>query len=372
MLKRGATLAIYVMSASTNAKPLRGRARRLLQLSLRSLLVLLLALGIWLGLTFNRVRQQRAAVARIQQLGGKVQYAHDVAATRVAGQPKQPVVPGPPWLRRLLGPEFFDTVLWVRLNKTAVTDADLRLVARLDRLEFLDLYSTSISDAGLFELRHCRRLKSLTLSETTVTDDGLRHLPNMPYAAGVSLGGTAVGDEGLYHLRGQRGLVHLELRATRVTSRGIRHLLDCDALEVLSLRDTAVDDTALETLAMLRSLNELDVTGTKISGRGLRALCEKFPEADVQGYLIDLGGNPEHKFSFTATQWAPLVARVVALDGEDRLKLIDLRWCNFDDEQLAALHALKHAELIDLRHSDVRDGGAAALRNALPNCEVLH
>src|SRR5262245_23328734 len=50
----------FSMSASTNPKPQRARWRRLFQLSLRSLLLLLLALGIWLGLVFNRVRQQRA------------------------------------------------------------------------------------------------------------------------------------------------------------------------------------------------------------------------------------------------------------------------------------------------------------------------
>jgi internalin A len=360
------------MSASTNAQRRRSRWRTLFQLSLRSLLMLLLALGIWLGLTFNRVRQQRAAVARIEQLGGKIQYAHDVAATRIVGRPQQPVVPGPTWLRRLLGPEFFDTVVWVRLGNTAVTDADLRLISKLDRLEFLDLNSTSITDAGLFELRHCRHLKSLSLPETRVTDDGLRHLPSMPYAAGVSLGNTAVGDEGLYHLRGQRGLVSLELCETHVTSQGVRHLRDCDSMDYLGMRDTAVDDAALEALMLMRRLGTLEVTGTKISGRGLQTLRENLPETEIAGHLVDLGGTPLQKLSYTATQWAPLIARIVALDGEDRLKLIDLRWCNFDDEQLSSLHALKHAELIDLRHSDVTEGGAAALRKALPNCEVLH
>ena len=360
------------MSASTNSTPVRPRWQGLFQLSLRSLLLLLMALGIWLGLTFNRVRQQRAAVSRILELGGKVQFAHEVVAMRNRSRPKQPVVPGPPWLRRWLGPEFFDTVVWVRLANTAVTDEDLRLVAKLDRMEFLALNSTSISDAGLFELRHCRRLKSLSLSETRVTGDGLRHLANMPDLAGLSFWKTSVGDEGLYHLRGNRSLVSLELSETQVTSQGIRHLRKCDSLDHLGLSDTAVDDTALETFLLLRSLATLEVTGTKISGRGLHALCEKLPVAAVEGHLVDLYGMPDKKIKYTATQWAPVLARIVALDGENRLKLIDLKWSNIDDEQLTLLHALKHAELIDLRHSEVTEGGAAALRMALPNCEVLY
>ena len=46
--------------------------RRWFQYSLRTLLVLVTVLCVWLGVTVNRARKQREAVAAIQELGGTV------------------------------------------------------------------------------------------------------------------------------------------------------------------------------------------------------------------------------------------------------------------------------------------------------------
>jgi hypothetical protein len=347
----------------------RGRWRRFFRLSLRTLLLVLVLLGVWLGVTFNRVREQRAAVARIQQLGGSVQYAHDLDAIR--RKIKKPVLPGPAWLRRLLGPEIFQDVVWIRLSNTAVTDADLRLVGKLRSVAQLELSFTNVSDAGLYELRRCRRLKWLDLNETKVTSDGLRHLAAMPDLAGLMLSRTEVGDEGMACLSSHRQLAHLGLEETRVTSKGIEHLRGCSALSDLFLSNTSVDDAAVETLSSLRNLTSLILT-RKMSGAGVLAVSDALPGCRVEGHLVDLGGRPDKKLSRTTAQWAPVLTRIVALDGEDRLKVVDLKWCNIQDEHLAALHGLKNVELIDLRDSDVTSAGASALRAALPHCDVRH
>jgi hypothetical protein len=347
-----------------------GRWRRLFRLSLRTLLVAIFVFAVWLGLTFNRVRQQRAAVARIQQLGGTIQYAHEIDSS--GRRIPDPSLPGSPWLRRLLGAEFFDSVVRVDLDGTAVTNDDLRIIGRLRGVESMHLNSTKVSDAGVYELRSWRKLHYLGLMETRITSTSLEHLAGLQELNCLPLGKTAVDDAGLVHLRGRRKLMILGLGETRVTSQGLQHLHSCTELTDLSLRSTAVDDDALETLLSLPNLGRLDVSDSNISGPGLLTLTDALPEYVLDGNLIDFYGSADKKVARSTVQWAPVTARIVALDGEDRLKLIDFSWCNIQDEHLAALHGLKHVELIDLRGSDVTKEGVAALREALPQCEVRY
>jgi hypothetical protein len=73
------------------------RKRRWLQFSLRTLLVAVTLLAVWLGLWTDRARRQRVAVQRVRELGGDIRYDYE---NQKGGQP-----PGPEWLRRLLGDE---------------------------------------------------------------------------------------------------------------------------------------------------------------------------------------------------------------------------------------------------------------------------
>jgi len=358
--------------AATAPQP--GRWRRFFRLSLRTLLLLVVLLAVWLGITFNRVRQQRAAVARIEQLGGSVQYLHELDPDDLTfpWRIDEPVSPGPPWLRRLLGPEFFETVVAVELNQTRVTDADLRIIGKLRGVVVAQLNCTSVSDAGLYELRNWRKLRSLGLMDTQVTGAGLRHLASMPELNNLVLEQTAVDDQGLARLGAHKGLTSLSLGQTRVTSRGVEQLRSYPELSILSLHSTPTDDSAVPALVSLRKLDYLDVTGTNISVQGLLVLCNAWPRKAVVGLYIDLSGQSNRKYTRDGSLWLQVVARACALDSEDRLKLIDFSWSNIQDEHLAGLHGLKNVELIDLRGSEATPAGIAELRKALPHCEVLY
>jgi len=88
--------------------------RRWFQFSLRTLFVLVTVLCVWLAVTANRARNQREAVAAIEELGGSVRYEYQNSF----GQ--EP--PGPKWLRELVGEEYFVSVVDVFLHNTKVTD----------------------------------------------------------------------------------------------------------------------------------------------------------------------------------------------------------------------------------------------------------
>src|SRR4051812_36445745 len=90
--------------------------RRYLHLSLRSLLVLVLAIGCWPGWLVHSARIQREAVAAIRAAGGRVAYdwqrrKNPRGIGDFVQRDKKP--PYPEWLVRLLGDDYFGHVVWV-------------------------------------------------------------------------------------------------------------------------------------------------------------------------------------------------------------------------------------------------------------------
>jgi hypothetical protein len=127
-------------------------ARRWFQYSLRSFLVVVTALAVWLGVVVNRAREQREAVKAIEALGGDVIYEGE--------DPFADAEPsGPAWLRRVVGNDFFDAVDVVILERKSDI---VRSIPHLKRLR--SLYAVyvpyNISTTSLAELEaavpHCK------------------------------------------------------------------------------------------------------------------------------------------------------------------------------------------------------------------------
>src|SRR5262245_1503912 len=88
--------------------------RRRLRISVRALMVLVLIVGGGLGWVIYRARVQRDAVATIRRAGGDVAYSWQWSGGRPVSPRPRP--PWPYWLRRILGPDFLDTVTYVRMQ----------------------------------------------------------------------------------------------------------------------------------------------------------------------------------------------------------------------------------------------------------------
>lgn len=120
--------------------------RRRFQYSLRTFLVLLTALAVWLGVAVNRAREQREAVEVIKSLGGSLLYdrqfhpgvvmyrGRPVAPTNVDDMPDAPA-----WIRQLVGDEFFEKVVAVSFlrNPEIPEDDILESIPCLQRLRVL-------------------------------------------------------------------------------------------------------------------------------------------------------------------------------------------------------------------------------------------
>ncbi|HUG69295.1 MAG TPA: hypothetical protein VMM76_16205 [Pirellulaceae bacterium] len=337
--------------------------RRYLRFSLRGLFVFVTALAIWLGLECKRVRDQRMAIARVTELGGAIAYG---PRGRSPGADTEQV--GWPWLRKLVGEDYFRDVWKVGLDGTNVTDADLLFtMARLRRVQQLSLNFTDVSDEGLLSLRKARQLRYLGLAETRVTDAALRYVAQCGNLETLILHDTAVGDEGVEQLQHLSQLRLLNVAGTSVGSDGIRALAGLENLNSLWANDTFLDDLSLGHFSRMDQLEELLVAGTRFSGEGLLKLQQVLPSCNVQCEVFDLSGNAR-----CTAKWTKYVERIQALDDEKRLKVLNLSNTDLGDEHIELLHDLKHVEVIDLRGSNVSRSACDRLRSIRRDCRVYN
>jgi hypothetical protein len=246
------------------------RKRRWLQFSLRTLMIAVLVVGIgmatWIVPIKKRAEKQKAAVDAIRQNGGSVFYDYEVdpSGNRITGV--EP--PGPAWLRRVLGDDFFATVIGANVTTSAdfkhvgelsklrslgafgvpITDADLEVVRELSQLKSLNLCFTNVADAGLKNLKSLSQLEDLKLSNTPVTDPGLKELNGLSHLKSLNLNDTRITDAALESLDGLSGLEDLTLSHTEITDAGLVHLKGLTKLESLWLHESKVTDAGVKDL----------------------------------------------------------------------------------------------------------------------------
>ena len=158
-------------AAQTNPAQAARPRRRRFRYSLRTLLVVVTLVGVVLGVWVQRAERQRRAVAAMREDGGKVMYDYEESRPRAVNGD----LPGPDWLCRLLGVDYFANVTHAHLSRSA-TDATLSHLGDLTSLKSLWLDGTQVTDTGLAHLTGLARLQELDLSGTQVTDAGCDRL----------------------------------------------------------------------------------------------------------------------------------------------------------------------------------------------------
>ena len=115
------------------------------------------------------------------------------------------------WLVDLIGADYFGHVTRVTFFAGA-SDSALVQIARLTRLQQLEVPASSFSDAGLAQLKGLSDLSELDLRETQFPDASLAHLERLTKLSKLDLNATRVTDAGLDHLKGLTKLSDLDLR----------------------------------------------------------------------------------------------------------------------------------------------------------------
>ncbi len=152
----------------------RPRLKRLLRMSLRTMLLVVGVLCVVLALKVRQAERQKEAVAWVIENGGGYGYGYefdedyrdgDKWNPRPAKDEIQP--PGPEWLRNLIGVDYFATGVRVLFPETPKS-SDLSPLAKLPELRTLYLAGTNVND--LSPLADLPRLEYLRLSNTPVSD----------------------------------------------------------------------------------------------------------------------------------------------------------------------------------------------------------
>ena len=212
-----------------NAKP------RKLRFTLRTLFLLLTLCAVWFGYQTNTARRQRIAVEAIESAGGHVRYDYQRDLANSQGEPK---LPGPNWLRKIIGDDHFRRVVEVDWNgKKSFTVDELSNLKNLPSLDTLNLNFSGIDDSGLAEIAFLRQLKTLWLEKCDgVTDAGLADISQLSNLEDLALLATCCTDSGVQsHIPSLTKLQRLDLAGIPITNDTAKRLCQLKDLNFVHL-----------------------------------------------------------------------------------------------------------------------------------------
>jgi hypothetical protein len=227
----------------TTARPQAKPRRRWYQYTLRTLLIVVTLAGCglgWLGFKVRQSHRRQAAVEAIKRSGGRVAYDYE----RV----KNAKAPGPDWLRRLLGEDFFSSVSVVVLHGSDITKAALIPLDDLPDVQLLDLTYSNVGDGGLEHIKGLSQLHGLSLAASNISDAGMVHLMALNELQYLDLRATSISDAGVERLKGLSQLTKLFLAQTRVGDAGLPYLKGLTRLQILNLWETNVTAAGVKDL----------------------------------------------------------------------------------------------------------------------------
>jgi Leucine-rich repeat (LRR) protein len=296
----------WLLTTALNAlpSPSARSTKHWIRFRLRTAFLVLTFVCAFLGWWVVRAERQRMAVAAVRDAGGSVIYTYERDPIR--GPLKNPKPWAPAWLRKTLGDDLFITVegvycegrkfdddavdrlvpklrrvsnlRWLELRSTSITDAALGRIAELTQLERLLIRSsangserTQITDTGLAQLHTLSGLRFLSLEKCTIDGSAFEHLGTLRGLEELDLRDTEFNNTAARYLHQFTRLTYLNLWKTQITDAAMGEILYLDHLEKLFLSDNLTDSAATD-LAKLRRLKVLDLSNSAFSDAAVEAL----------------------------------------------------------------------------------------------------
>jgi Leucine Rich Repeat (LRR) protein len=378
-------------------------ARRFrLRFSLRALLAVMTVLCLSLGWYYASAKRQERAVVAIEELHGRVAYdwQFDRDGKALARSP-QPA--GPAWLRKLLGPHYFDTVISVEISQPALnrskplefsafaghlaklpglkrlslfgvslSDREYAMLARLGTLEVLTLGDMNVTEKGGSQIARLSKLRELSFYDDIVAAGALANIKDMPHLESLSvychhedrapngfpiwdLEKYAIRDDALTSLPSLRRLRTLSLTFTQITDEGVAVLGRMPQLEILGMSSPQITNASMDHLTKLQNLRWLGVEVSQMDKKGVARLAElpKLTGLRISGKGVD-------------NDCLPIIAKL------SQLQDLDLGGKMIDDRGLQYLEGMKHLTHLDVQSTGITTDGPAIIRlkQALPKCGI--
>jgi internalin A len=260
-------------------------------------------------------------------------------------------------------------VIGLRLRGTWVTDTELLDVARLPKLERLDLSHTRITDEGLLHLKSARQIRDLNLYYAEqITDQGMAAIRDWKNLKRLNVRGTRVFDGTLAIVSGLTQLEALDIAYTQITDNGLDGLVPLTKLKELSIGRSKLNKNALEVLRLLPTLEYLDLGGPHPGSGGYRAKPGTPMPDDVPRAISELKQLRVLKMNYSEIT-ADGLRILAALDQVEKLSLTGSS--HVDDLAMAQLAHWKSLQYLDVQGTKVTTHGVAALEKAKPGIVIL-
>jgi Leucine Rich repeat len=284
---------------------------------LRTLLVVMTLLCIWLAIEVNAVRRQKEAVEAILATGGSVWYDYQAtpstSLTKLLASPQSvrmidllgmpskfdfnqnAVLSVPAWLRNQFGSGYFCTVISVkcsqRASATAKAKEQIDQLAKLPALKefiFLGGYPSppvlDPQDVDFTALQQLNNLGALTIYNFRVDGPVLARFRSIGRLTHLSLSNTGFDDVAMEQVGRMINLDQLWLHHTLVTDIGFAQVEKLTKLQFLSLSEAQITDAAVMHLARLNGLKYLSLRHTQVTDKGVLELQKALPNCQIAVY----------------------------------------------------------------------------------------
>jgi hypothetical protein len=340
-------------------------------MTVRTLMLIVLAVGGGVGWVGYRARVERDAFEAVTRMRGRVyfdwQWTH--------GVPRSSAQPG--WLTRHLGPGYFEHI--VSIVGPDFNDEVLAQIGRLDRVEWLITYPSTVTDVGMGHLRGLTGLRRLQIASGRATGASLANLAGMTRLESLRLYMIPVSCPDLVHLAGLSQLEDLCIESPQITDACVAPLLSGRLkLRALGLSGSGISDAGAEELSHHKTLQTLYLGNTRVSDAGLASLT-KLPLLKVlhlDGTQVTDVGLAQLK-GLTGLQDLSLDGTKVTdaglahLRGLTGLRRLSLGKISVNDTGLEHLKSLVGLEQLDLRDAFISDSGLRELQQARRKAVIL-
>lgn len=165
--------------------------RTIRRFTLRTLLVAVTILCVWMGWKVQRAKKQREAIATIRNAVSPAYVPMLNIYYDWQERPGRVIIPStktdaevvvtsshllPDWFRNALGEEYFQEVVAVEIPEADDPTEIVRALAKLPELKYVRIFFPGIDDNDVGMLAGIRKLDSLYLFDPQITDKGIEQL----------------------------------------------------------------------------------------------------------------------------------------------------------------------------------------------------
>jgi Leucine-rich repeat (LRR) protein len=184
------------------------------------------------------------------------------------------------------------------LDNSDCSDDDIAILMNLSSLKHVSLTEVAVGDRAFENIHNLSKLESLGLYGTLITDKTVQHVGKLPRIKRLFLGHTKITNDGLVHLRSMANLEELDLYGTMISDSGILKMTGMTSLQWLSLQSTCVTGSCFADV-FFPLLTDLNLRATRANNQAMKHLARSLPKLeslDLVGSSVDNVGLVESNY----------------------------------------------------------------------------